>query len=93
MDDILNADPTMLIFTALAIIAVGVMIMLKNRTPKALDPKMDYTPFPLESIEVVSHDTRLYKFSLPTPETKLGLPIGQHISLQFTDSKGKRIQR
>ena len=70
----------MLILTALAIIAVGVMIMLKNRTPKALDPKMDY-------------DTRLYKFSLPTPKTKLGLPIGQNISFQFTDSKGKRIQR
>lgn len=93
MDAILSADPNMLIFTAVAIIVVGLMFVLKNRTPTALNPKMEYTPFPLESIEVVSHDTRLYKFSLPTPQTKLGLPIGQHISFQFTDSKGKRNQR
>jgi cytochrome-b5 reductase len=43
--------------------------------------------------EIISHDTRRFTFDLQTPETRLGLPIGQHISLRFTDSNGKSHQR
>ncbi len=43
--------------------------------------------------EIVSHDTRRFTFDLQTPQTRLGLPIGQHISLRFTDSNGKSHQR
>lgn len=42
---------------------------------------------------VVSHDTRQFTFDLQTPKTLLGLPIGQHISLRFTDAEGKSHQR
>ncbi|KAJ8374089.1 hypothetical protein SKAU_G00046690 [Synaphobranchus kaupii] len=31
--------------------------------------------------EIVSHDTRRFKFALPSPDHILGLPIGQHIYL------------
>ncbi|XP_020665707.3 NADH-cytochrome b5 reductase 3 [Pogona vitticeps] len=31
--------------------------------------------------EIISHDTRRFRFALPTPEHILGLPIGQHIYL------------
>jgi cytochrome-b5 reductase len=43
--------------------------------------------------EIISHDTRRFTFDLQTPQTRLGLPIGQHISLRFTDSNGKSHQR
>lgn len=39
--------------------------------------------YPLRLIdkEVISHDTRRFRFALPSPEHILGLPIGQHIYL------------
>jgi len=39
--------------------------------------------YPLKLIEkvVLSHDTRLFRFALPSSEHCLGLPIGQHIYL------------
>merc|ERR1711915_690292 len=39
--------------------------------------------YPLELIEreEISHDTRRFRFRLPTPDHVLGLPVGQHIYL------------
>ncbi|XP_056409121.1 NADH-cytochrome b5 reductase 3-like [Hyla sarda] len=39
--------------------------------------------YPLRLIdkEVISHDTRRFRFALPSPDHVLGLPIGQHIYL------------
>lgn len=36
---------------------------------------------PLVNKEIISHDTRKFRFKLPTGEHILGLPIGQHIYL------------
>uniref|UniRef100_A0A3Q1LZ18 NADH-cytochrome b5 reductase n=2 Tax=Bos TaxID=9903 RepID=A0A3Q1LZ18_BOVIN len=33
------------------------------------------------SLQVISHDTRRFRFALPSPEHILGLPVGQHIYL------------
>lgn len=38
-------------------------------------------PLRLVDKEVISHDTRRFRFALPSPEHILGLPIGQHIYL------------
>jgi cytochrome-b5 reductase len=32
----------------------------------------------------VSHDTRLFRFALPTPEHRLGLPVGKHMYVYAT---------
>lgn len=40
----------------------------------------------------MSPNTRLYRFALPRKEDTLGLPIGQHISVQAF-IKGKSVQR
>ncbi|CAH2092156.1 unnamed protein product [Euphydryas editha] len=45
-----------------------------------LDPNTKY-PLPLIEREEINHDTRRFRFGLPTPEHVLGLPIGQHIHL------------
>jgi len=43
---------------------------------------------PLSEIIELSHDTRLYRFSLPTPDTVLGLPVGKHIKLHCPNRVG-----
>ncbi|XP_008201302.1 NADH-cytochrome b5 reductase 2 isoform X1 [Tribolium castaneum] len=44
------------------------------------DPQAKYS-LPLIEKEEISHDTRRFRFGLPTKEHVLGLPIGQHIHL------------
>lgn len=36
--------------------------------------------------EELSHDTRRFRFALQSPEHILGLPIGKHIFLKFTET-------
>lgn len=51
---------------------------------KALqDPNEKYL-LPLVEKEEISHDTRRYRFALPSKEHVLGLPVGQHIHLSAT---------
>ena len=64
--------------------------LFKEKT--AMDPN-EFQPFTLIEKENISHDTRRFTFALQTPKTKLGLPIGQHISFRFTDKDGKSDQR
>lgn len=45
-----------------------------------LEPNEKYY-LPLIEKEEISHDTRRFRFGLPTPEHVLGLPVGQHIHL------------
>ncbi|XP_014884591.1 NADH-cytochrome b5 reductase 3-like [Poecilia latipinna] len=44
------------------------------------DPSIKYA-LRLIDKQIVSHDTRKFRFALPSPEHVLGLPIGQHIYL------------
>lgn len=44
----------------------------------ALNPKK-WLEFELVEKKVISHDTRLFKFKLPSDEHKLGLPVGYHM--------------
>jgi len=62
--------------------------------PKKVLPLEDYQEFPLIRKEELSHDVRRFVFGLPSKDMVLGLPVGQHISLKFTDSKtGKVVMR
>lgn len=59
------------------------MALQLTRTPeskKVLDPTT-FQEFPLTEKTVLSHNTAIYRFALPSPTSILGLPIGQHISL------------
>ncbi|XP_051544500.1 NADH-cytochrome b5 reductase 3 [Myxocyprinus asiaticus] len=44
------------------------------------DPNVKY-PLRLVDKEIISHDTRKFRFALKSPDHVLGLPIGQHIYL------------
>lgn len=52
----------------------------------------EWRRFPLIKKEQISPNTALYRFALQTPETILGLPIGQHISVR-AEIDGKRVTR
>ncbi|RXM33390.1 NADH-cytochrome b5 reductase 3 [Acipenser ruthenus] len=53
----------------------------KKRAPITLaDPNVKYS-LKLIDKEIISHDTRRFRFALESPQHVLGLPIGQHIYL------------
>lgn len=57
----------------------------------ALDPKRRI-PFRLVEKRMLSHDTRLFRFALQSPEHVLGLPVGKHMFLSATVD-GKFVMR
>uniref|UniRef100_A0A8C5PFB5 NADH-cytochrome b5 reductase n=1 Tax=Leptobrachium leishanense TaxID=445787 RepID=A0A8C5PFB5_9ANUR len=73
-----------------ALVAVGVTVLLlliklfappgKKRLITLLDPNVKY-PLPLIDKQEISHDTKRFRFALPSSEHVLGLPIGQHVYL------------
>ena len=46
--------------------------------------KQEFQDFELTEKTILSHNTAIYRFALPTPTSILGLPIGQHISIAAT---------
>jgi len=54
-----------------------------NTTTEPNRPFLDGTRKTLPLVEkiILTHDTRLFRFGLPTPTTVLGLPIGKHFKL------------
>ena len=61
-----------------------------------LDPKV-FQEFPISAKIQTSHNTAIYRFKLPTEDSILGLPVGQHVSLAATldvkDPKTEKIER
>lgn len=53
------------------------------------DPEKKYA-LKLVEKKIVTHDTRIYKFGLPSDQHILGLPIGQHVYLSARVSAASR---
>jgi len=83
------------------VLGLVVMALLSRKSSKPSNPSKSSsapTPqvflnkqrqsVPLSEIIELSHDTRLYRFSLPTPNTILGLPVGKHIKLYCPNRVG-----
>lgn len=92
----LAKDPNVDIYifgTIVMIILSTVYLLISgSNSEKALD-KEEWRAFPLIDIETISHDVKRFRFGLQTKSTRLGLPIGQHISLKYVDKDGKDIIR
>lgn len=91
MDALLSNEALPAIAFAIILILVTTLYFLRDAHPSALSS--EFKQYPLVTKEDLSHDTRRFTFALPTPRHKLGLPIGQHVTLMFTDSEGKSHQR
>ncbi|ELW64408.1 NADH-cytochrome b5 reductase 3 [Tupaia chinensis] len=61
----------------------GLLMKLFQRSAPAITLESPDIKYPLRLIdrEIISHDTRRFRFALPSPQHILGLPIGQHIYL------------
>ncbi|XP_075043585.1 NADH-cytochrome b5 reductase 2 [Mixophyes fleayi] len=76
------------VIIALAVVGVTILLFLikslgsqAKRAPiTLLDPNTKY-PLPLIEKQEISHDTKKFRFGLPSSQTILGLPIGQHVYL------------
>jgi cytochrome-b5 reductase len=86
--------PTLIAIGGIGILSVVIFILFKNRNQSnnaeqgkrknvmitLKNPDTKYT-FTLAHKENVSHDTRRFRFQLPSSKHVLGLPVGQHIYL------------
>lgn len=81
------------ISAAMGVFSMVYFFQLINNRPKKWLPVSDFVPLLLLRKEALSHDTVKFVLGLPSSNMVLGLPIGQHISLKFTDSDGKAVQR
>ncbi|CAO2825090.1 unnamed protein product [Amaranthus hypochondriacus] len=85
---------------AVALVAVGVgtsfYFYLSKKSkfkPKCcLDPE-NFKEFKLVTRTQLSHNVAKFKFALPTPDSVLGLPIGQHISCRGKDANGEDVMK
>jgi hypothetical protein len=53
--------------------------------PRTLKGEGQPVELKLSSKADVSPDTRAFRFALPTEKHILGLPVGQHVAVSFTD--------
>lgn len=65
------------------LIIYGIFQRIFGKRPPAITLETADIKYPLRLIdkEILSHDTRKFRFALPSAEHILGLPIGQHIYL------------
>lgn len=66
---------------AVTVVVTKLFFSRKKSPRKQLqDPEVKY-PLRLVDKEILSHDTRRFRFALASPDMILGLPVGQHIYL------------
>jgi cytochrome-b5 reductase len=94
MMDFINDDNFLSIgIISLLCVLVGSFVLFQKRgPPTVLSKQKDFAKFPLIEKESLSHDTRKFTFALPEGHV-LGLPTGQHMTLNFKDETGKSHQR
>lgn len=81
------SDLTVPVLVGLAVVAVTAVLAKmflfgkKKKAPVTLEDPTRKFPLKLVDKENLSHDTRRFRFALPSPEHILGLPVGQHVYL------------
>lgn len=78
-------------FVGLALSITALLWFDSGKLKPVLNPT-DWQQFRLMEKQHISSNTALYRFKLPRSNNILGLPIGQHISVQ-ADVNGKNVQR
>lgn len=77
-------NPGIVAGACLAVLVIGVtQVVLTTSTPRKRTGVLteEYKPYPLVEKTFISHNTRAFKFGLPSESDTLGLPLGRHISL------------
>ncbi|KAG6878410.1 hypothetical protein C0993_007011 [Termitomyces sp. T159_Od127] len=87
----LASSPAVLITAAIVVATAFYAKVLHTGRAKPLNPTA-WQEYPLEKKIVVSHNTAIYRFTLPHQQDVLGLPVGQHISV-CAEINGKDVVR
>ncbi|GAA0175542.1 reductase [Lithospermum erythrorhizon] len=94
MEMLQNQESHIILGVAVAVVAVAVAAYIFSSSSKkskvCLDPET-WKEFKLVKKVQLSHNVAKFTFSLPTPTSVLGLPIGQHISCRGKDSQGEEV--
>lgn len=80
-----------LIIAVIAVLLLSAFIIYSFRPKNFLRPDR-FKPAKLVEKETITHNTKRFRFELPSG-VKLGLPVGQHISFQYTDARGSPVMR
>ncbi|EYU20883.1 hypothetical protein MIMGU_mgv1a011564mg [Erythranthe guttata] len=81
MDFLATSNGQLFVGVTVGLIAVGAAyILLSSKKPKVCLDSENFKEFKLVKKTQLSHNVAEFKFALPTPNSVLGLPIGQHIS-------------
>jgi len=92
MDALLNNEYAPIVGGVLLLLAAtAIFLLTREKNPVAMT--QEFKKYPLIDKKIISHDTRRFTFALPSPNHKLGLPIGQHMTLMFKDQDGRMVQR
>ncbi|KKY33321.1 putative nadh-cytochrome b5 reductase 1 [Diaporthe ampelina] len=67
-------------YAVLVTLALSAIKFWRSQPKKTLKPDI-FQEFELKEKTILSHNTAIYRFTLPSPSHILGLPIGQHISI------------
>ncbi|KAK9115604.1 hypothetical protein Sjap_014551 [Stephania japonica] len=92
MDLLVNHKIELLSLTV-ALVAIGAAsayFLLSKKSKGCLDPER-FKDFKLVKRTQLSHNVAKFRFSLPTPTSVLGLPIGQHMSCRGIDGLGEQV--
>ncbi|CAO1944650.1 unnamed protein product [Urochloa humidicola] len=93
MDFLQEQSTETLVAVAVAVVAVaagGAFLLRSKKAKGCLDPE-NFKKFKLVEKKQISHNVAKFKFTLPTPTSVLGLPIGQHISCRGQDATGEEV--
>ncbi|KAJ4834853.1 NADH-cytochrome b5 reductase [Turnera subulata] len=94
--DSLQTHRTEMISIGVALVAIAAATayyyyITSSKKPKGcLDPD-NFKEFKLVKRTQLSHNVAKFRFALPTPNSVLGLPIGQHLSCRGKDSAGEEV--
>lgn len=67
-------------YALLLALTLGAYNVWSFQAKKVLKPDV-FQEFELQEKTIISHNVAIYRFTLPSPQSILGLPIGQHISI------------
>ncbi|XP_013888852.1 NADH-cytochrome b5 reductase 2 [Austrofundulus limnaeus] len=85
----MDLDLVLMVVLAVFVVVLTVLFSImgkvsgekKKKGPVTLQDPMTKYPLPLISKQEISHDTKKFRFGLPSPSHILGLPVGQHVYL------------
>jgi len=81
--------PDLAVFSLILLVGLASNLTTNESPPRALQWKK----LTLLDTKVLTHNTRRFRFVLPHQDQKLGLPVGQHISIKTTLPDGSVVMR